>query len=318
MGQTTVTAFSKVSDIIYRFCILISLLTLAYHTPFRLAVVGLFLLSVVALYVKSFCTAATKTPIDDSGSDRIVIAFGPSALLLNLHIGIAAYLNDHFILDDVGFTGVSGGCMAALGLGMKLSPTTLIQMGNHFATKIMQRRLLFYFLDQKDIVDLLDDRLEGVLGDADFESVQGRVHFGTSKWSFPWMTHENLEIAKTRRDAFFQIAWSMTILPFFKRPGLSAANEWMFDGCFTSWFCEPKGRVVRIGIATPAHVSYPLNFRNLFVDSWLFSKSRQRQLFVQGYECGLDHEEVFLKAGLKRKATRHHWTEHIIGEEKLK
>jgi len=280
----------------------------------------LFLLSLFLYFLYKF-KRRTIGQIGDGRAKKKVdprplLAFSGSALLLAYYNGIAGYLKDHFELDNVRFSGISGGCVFFLPILLGVPVDKMFASGMYVRKRIMKRPLLCYLLTEAECVSMFLEELKLMgLTDKNMKdlSEQNRGYFGvtTCKWLaglIPTPSPRLIPVSDTMESTIKGLLQSTCTPPFFRSPGKLEDGKYAIDGVFSMTYAIPddadEEKIIRISPWTfyPADVK-PSRLRRMhLVDFFLpLGIKHQTKQFCVGYKTAWENHQVFVKKGLKPK-----------------
>merc|ERR1719199_172984 len=103
-------------------------------------------------------TAAVPRPL--SSPQKPFLAFSGSGLLLAYFHGIVTYIRDHFHVDNVQLSAISGGCSTMLALAMGIDLYQIMLLGLHLKKHYLRKGV--YLNTFEDAVDDLCDKLSTI------------------------------------------------------------------------------------------------------------------------------------------------------------
>lgn len=256
-------------------------------------------------------TCAAKDSSSRSLDSRPTIAFSGSFLLMSVYLGFAAYLQDHFQLDNVRVSAVSGGATNYFSIILKMKIAEVYELGMQMRADLLSRRLLCYLMPENWLVDRLvkQCRVLGINdGAARQVSREGRAFFGvtTFQWSpLPWPKLRVVPVAETLTDMSRQLMQSCTVPPFFARPGVLPDGKWALDGGFSTVYAIPEdadpSKTIRVTPwpFLPGDIKlHSLSLIECVAALYPLSMKQQLKLFARGYEMGQNGFEVLARKGL--------------------
>lgn len=232
------------------------------------------------------------------------MAFSGSGLLLGYFHGIVTYIRDHFYVENLQLSGISGGCSTILALAMGIDLYQILLLGLHMKQIFLKKGI--YLHDFEDMVEFTMQHWKQIgISDEDVAELAARkqCHIGVTKCFPPG--HCCIETPHTLRDLVALVLSSMSVVPFFRTPGIYE-GKYYIDGGFSAMYSVPPGQrwdeVIKVtcfpwwatlfppalGIAD----IQPYRFMptEVFV---LYPWEHQRELIKQGYEdAKLQHDQL--------------------------
>eukprot|EP00913_Durusdinium_trenchii_P016806 g15796.t1 len=232
------------------------------------------------------------------------MAFSGSGLLLGYFHGIVTYIRDHFYVENLQLSGISGGCSTILALAMGIDLYQILLLGLHMKQIFLKKGI--YWHDFEDMVEFTMQHWKQIgISDEDVAELAARkqCHIGVTKCFPPG--HCCIETPHTLRDLVALVLSSMSVVPFFRTPGIYE-GKYYIDGGFSAMYSVPPGQrwdeVIKVtcfpwwatlfppalGIAD----IQPYRFMptEVFV---LYPWEHQRELIKQGYEdAKLQHDQL--------------------------
>eukprot|EP00437_Effrenium_voratum_P015801 CAMPEP_0181451012 /NCGR_PEP_ID=MMETSP1110-20121109/28471_1 /TAXON_ID=174948 /ORGANISM="Symbiodinium sp., Strain CCMP421" /LENGTH=371 /DNA_ID=CAMNT_0023575249 /DNA_START=11 /DNA_END=1123 /DNA_ORIENTATION=- len=235
------------------------------------------------------------------------MAFSGSGLLLGYFHGIVTYIRDHFHVDNVQLSGISGGCSTILALAMGIDLYQILLLGLHLKKHLLKKGIYWHDFD-----DMVEDTLyhwkQIGITDEDVAELAARkqCHIGVTQCFPPG--HRCLDVPTTLRDLVALALCSMSVMPFFRSPGMFQ-GKFYIDGGFSAMYSIPENQpwdeVVKVTcfpwwatLLPPAMgcaTIQPTRFMPTEV-LVLYPWSHQRGLIKQGYEdAKLQHDQLVAK-----------------------
>lgn len=273
---------------------------------FRYILWLLFLRAAYALYGRHK-RRIPKALTSDRGP---LLSFTGSGLMFAYYHGIATYLRDHFSMEGVRLSAISGGCTTILALAMGLDLYQILLLGLHMKKNIIHMGL--YLNSVSDIVDFMYGLLKAIgVTDHDVEALAARktCYIGVTQCAPP--QHCCMEAPATLKELVQLMASSMCVLPFFRTPG-TYKDKYYLDGGFSAiWSVpsdEPTDNVIRVTCVPPwatrcspaltrAHIA-PSSFHvpEMFL---LYPWQHYQHIIKLGYEDTRRQHSLLVSKGLR-------------------
>jgi len=210
--------------------------------------------------------------------------------------GVVTYIRDHFHVENLCMSGISGGCSTILALAMGIDLYQILLMGLHQKQKMLAKGVYLNNFDE-----MIDDTVELFAGigitDKDCARLasKNQCFIGVTQ-CFPIPTHRCEPVPANRRDLVALWLASMSVVPFFKTPGVYQ-GKYFVDGGFSAVYSVPTSQpwdeVFKVTclpwyatIGLPAMGIADIQPSRLMLDSvfLLYPWSHQQVLIKRGYE----------------------------------
>ena len=172
--------------------------------------------------------------------ERPLISFSGAGLLWGYYVGVVCYLQQHFVLDNVRFAGISMGSMPSSAAALGLSGLQMFKIGLTWQELISRRRLKWFLLTPSDFINsgsaiceqfgVDDERVRGLS--------PGKCMVGTTDVSVFPPQHIILSEPNGIRQAMYMATISMRVVPFFRAPAWFK-RMCLIDGGATALFTIP-------------------------------------------------------------------------------
>lgn len=166
------------------------------------------------------------------------IAFTGSGLLLAYYHGIATYLRDHFHVEDLRLSAISGGCTTIMALAMGIDLYQILLLGLHMKKWILQEGVYLNSFE-KMVKNTCKKFKEIGMIDKDVEQLAAKhqCYIGVTQCFPP--KHCSLPAPTTLRGLSELVTCSMNVVPFFSTPGIYQ-DRYYVDGGFTATWSVPE------------------------------------------------------------------------------
>jgi len=229
------------------------------------------------------------------GQPKPFMAFTGSGLLMAYYHGVATYVRDHFLLDDLQLSGISGGCSTILALAMGLDLYQILLVGLHMQNWIVKHGV---YLNKIDVVKAHMRKLFETAGITDRDcaklAAQHRCYIGVTRCFPPG--HQCTPVPPDLDTLMDVWMASMCVVPFFRSPA-TVRSRYSIDGGFSAAWSIPQGQpwsdVIRVtcvpwwaslgppAMATAVIQPSSLKLASMFV---LFPWPEQAKLVKLGYD----------------------------------
>lgn len=183
-----------------------------------------------------------------TGDDSLLLSFTGSGLLFAYYHGVATYLRDHFNMEGVRLSAISGGTTTILALAMGLDLYQILLLGLHLKQWILKQGL--YLNNVREIVDFIAKLMTSAgVTDRDVEELSARktCYIGVTQCLPP--QHRCVEVPSSLQELVELMVCSMSVVPFFRTPGVYK-GKYHVDGGFSAvWSIppgEPPSNIVRV------------------------------------------------------------------------
>jgi len=171
---------------------------------------------------------------------RPFMAFSGSGLLLAYYHGVVTYIRDHFHVDDLRLSGISGGCSTVLALAMGIDLYQILLLGLHMKKKFLREGV--YLNSFEKVLEDLDEKFQALgITDVDCEQLASRQQCFIGVTSCLPPRHQCTPVPSTRKDLAALWLCSMSVLPFFRTPG-RFKGRCCVDGGFSAVWSVPSGQ----------------------------------------------------------------------------
>jgi len=238
------------------------------------------------------------------------MAFSGSGLLLAYFHGIVTYLRDHFFVDNLQLSGISGGCSTILALAMGIDLYQILLLGLHMKKHFLKKGV--YLNDFEEMVDFTMQHWTQIgITDEDVAELAARkqCHIGVTQCFPPG--HCCIETPATLRDLVKLVLSSMSVVPFFRTPGIYEGKYYV-DGGFSAMYSVPPGQrwdeVIKVTcfpwwatLFPPAMGVADIQPRRFMPTEVivLYPWQYQKQLIKQGYEDAKEQHQQLVARGLR-------------------
>jgi len=224
--------------------------------------------------------------------------------------GVVTYIRDHFHIDGIQLSAISGGCSTILALAMGIDLYQILLLGLHMKQWVLKEGLYLNSVDK--LVDKTAE-LFAELGmtEQDCEQLAARrqCFIGVTQCFPP--RHCCLGVPGGIRELARLVTCSMSVLPFFRTPG-EFRGKYYLDGGFSAVWSVPEeqpwSEVTRITCVpswctwlppsmASAHIQ-PSKFmptEMLLLYPWAY----QQQLIQRGYEDAKASHDVLKARGMR-------------------
>ncbi|CAE8736742.1 unnamed protein product [Polarella glacialis] len=171
---------------------------------------------------------------------RPFLAFSGSGLLLAYFHGTVTYIRDHFHVDNLQLSAISGGCSTILALAMGIDLYQILLLGLHQKQKFLKHGI--YLNSFEYMVEDTIQQFESIgITDEDVAELSARQQcfIGVTQCFPP--RHCCMRTPPTRRDLAALWLSSMTVIPFFRTPGVYQGRYYV-DGGFSAIYSVPDGQ----------------------------------------------------------------------------
>lgn len=168
------------------------------------------------------------------------MAFSGSGLLLAYFHGIVTYIRDHFYVDNLQLSGISGGCSTMLALAMGIDLYQILLLGLHQKKKFLENGV--YLNDFESILEDTLQQFEAIgISEEDVARLSARKQcfIGVTQCFPP--RHCCVATPASRRDLAALWLSSMSVVPFFRTPGVFQGKYYV-DGGFSAMYSVPDGQ----------------------------------------------------------------------------
>lgn len=261
--------------------------------------------AVYALY-----TRHNRVPRSLTLKRRPLVAFTGSGLCLAYYHGIATYIRDHFFVDDLMMSAISGGNTTILALAMGVDLYQILLLGLHMMRWSVDVKGV-YLNKFQDMVDHVMELFTEVgITDRDVEQMADRKQcfIGVTQ-CFPYPRHRCTPTPSKLRELVELWLCSMNVFPFFSTPGVFQGKYYV-DGGFTAIWSVPEdhpwSETVKV-TCMPRWCWYPMLAGDvqpkqlMIAEPWiLYPWTHQRKLIKRGYDDASASHGVFVKYGLRQ------------------
>lgn len=229
---------------------------------------------------------------------------------MSYYHGVATYVRDHFYVDDLRMSGISGGCSTLLALAMGLDLYQILLLGLHTKRWILQQGL--YLNSFETLVEYVNSLFEQIgLTDKDVEAASARnqCFIGVTQCFPP--RHRCEPIPKTVRDLVDLWLCSCNVVPFFSTPGTYQGRYYIDGGFSAVWSLpdrQPWSETIRVTCLPPWTTKYspamatadiqPSRFMPLSIVV-MYPFSHHHNLIRMGYEDAKARHSDLLARGLR-------------------
>eukprot|EP00438_Fugacium_kawagutii_P033273 Skav219602 [mRNA] locus=scaffold628:5629:17741:+ [translate_table: standard] len=150
------------------------------------------------------------------------------------------YIRDHFFVDNLELSGISGGCSTILALAMGIDLYQILLLGLHMKKIFLKKGV--YLNDFEDMVDFTVQHWKQIgITDEDVAELAKRkqCHIGVTQCFPPG--HSCIATPDTLRDLVKLVLSSMSVVPFFRTPGIYE-GKYCVDGGFSAMYSVPPGQ----------------------------------------------------------------------------
>lgn len=238
------------------------------------------------------------------------MAFSGSGLLLAYFHGIVTYIRDHFFVDNLQLSGISGGCSTILALAMGIDLYQILLLGLHMKKHFLKKGV--YLNDFEEMVDFTMQHWKQIgITDEDVAELAARkqCHIGVTQCFPPG--HCCIETPGTLRDLVKLVLSSMSVVPFFRTPGMYEGKYYV-DGGFSAMYSVPAGQrwdeVIKVTcfpwwatLFPPAMGVADIQPRRFMPTEVivLYPWRHQKGLIKQGYEDAKEQHQHLIARGLR-------------------
>merc|ERR1711879_92311 len=167
------------------------------------------------------------------------VASSGSGLALAYYHGVATYIRDHFHVDNLRISGISGGCSTILALSMGIDLFQVLLLGLHQKKQFLRQGI--YLNDFDAVLEDTCRKLTSMgITDEDVSQLSARqcCFMGVTQ-CFPWPCHRCVPAPPNLRDLAALMLSSMSVVPFFRTPGVFE-GKYCIDGGFSDAFFRAR------------------------------------------------------------------------------
>ncbi|CAE7818384.1 let-413 [Symbiodinium sp. CCMP2592] len=197
-----------------------------------------WLLLLRALYSLHRRRATASLPRTLQFDRKPFLAFSGSGLLFAYYHGVVTYIRDHFYVDNLQLSGISGGCSTLLALAMGIDLYEVLLLGLHMKKHFTKAGV--YLHDFGAMVEVLVSHFKQIgISDEDVAQLSKRkqCYMGVTK-CFP-LQHCCINTPATLRELVSLLLSSMSVVPFFRTPGVYQGKYYV-DGGFSAMYSVPE------------------------------------------------------------------------------
>eukprot|EP00439_Symbiodinium_sp_Y106_P079804 s5_g18.t1 len=197
-----------------------------------------WLLLLRALYSLHRRRATASLPRALQFDRKPFLAFSGSGLLFAYYHGVVTYIRDHFYVDNLQLSGISGGCSTLLALAMGIDLYEVLLLGLHMKKHFTKAGV--YLHDFGAMVEVLVSHFKQIgISDEDVAQLSKRkqCYMGVTK-CFP-LQHCCINTPATLRELVSLLLSSMSVVPFFRTPGVYQGKYYV-DGGFSAMYSVPE------------------------------------------------------------------------------
>lgn len=243
--------------------------------------------------------------------ERPLVAFSGAGLMWAYYHGIVTYIRDHFNVDNLQLSAISGGCMASLGLVMGLDLYQIVVLGLTMRKRVLSNEGCYMFSCSK-LVSLFRESMDMIgLTDWDVQRVAERqqLFIGVTQCFPP--RHVCVPAPSTVNELLSLWVCSMCVPPFLSTPG-SFHGKFYIDGGFSAVWSVPEDRsfedVLKVTcvppwctLCSPAMTTADVQPSELMLSTifYPYSWKHQRKVLKLGYDDAHMQHHVFVKHGLR-------------------
>ena len=242
-----------------------------------------------------------KRKIIINNNKLIGISFGPTGGYFSYTLGVAKYIQEEFILDNLVFAGTSGGVQPSLTLSMNI-PVDI--MFNNWLTPLVNEikdKFIFNILPPFNMFKISKKYLSKNLVNYDLSKLNNKFYVGITK-IFPYPHNYSVTKWINNFDDFYDGLCASQYLPFLSGyPLFFFRDFYCIDGYFTNSKCEPiSGKWLYIDSNT-------WNNKNKTFISGLIAMKNIGDInfhlnqYKLGYENAKRNHKFLLKSGLIEK-----------------
>eukprot|EP00929_Paragymnodinium_shiwhaense_P100451 TRINITY_DN6277_c0_g1_i1.p1 TRINITY_DN6277_c0_g1~~TRINITY_DN6277_c0_g1_i1.p1 ORF type:complete len:424 (+),score=40.41 TRINITY_DN6277_c0_g1_i1:56-1273(+) len=250
-------------------------------------------------------------PSPDVHKRKPFIAFTGAGLAWAYYHGVVMYLRDHFYLDNIKLSAISGGCPSTLCLAMGLDLYQVVLWGLHIRNIVIKQGA--YLFKRESLAQLFKDHLAAIgITDEDCArlSAKQQLFIGVTQCFPP--KHESMNVPDNLDDLVDLWVCSMCVFPFLRTPGKFQGKMYV-DGGFSAVWSVPPGQpwsevfkvtcvpswctlpppAMALADIQPSSLARMLPY--VFIPlSW----KKQQEMIKTGYEHAKAQHKQFLAAGL--------------------
>lgn len=251
---------------------------------------------------------ASAIPRSVGDRQQPFVAFTGSGLLIFYYHGVATYIRDHFYVDDLKLSAISGGTSTVLALAMGLDLYQVLLLGLHQQRWILKNGLYLNSFDK--ISRFMEAQLRKLgVTDKHVQLAANRqcCYIGVTQCMPP--RHRSMPLPTTLRDLSDLLLCSCNVMPFFSTPGRFQGRFYV-DGGFSAVWSVPPGQpwseVVKVTCVSPwasaaslaradVQPAWSMPIPMLTIVPW----QRQQALIRMGYEDARSKHSMFIAKGLR-------------------
>lgn len=238
------------------------------------------------------------------------MAFTGSGLLMGYYHGVATYIRDHFYVDDLRMSAISGGCSTILALAMGLDLYQIMLLGLHTKRWILEQGVyLNSFETLADYVRGLFSEIGLTDKDVEAASARGNCFIGVTQCVPP--RHRCEPIPSTLNDLIDLWLCSCCVMPFFSTPGSYQGRHYVDGGFSAVWSLpqsQPWSQVIKVTCVPPWLSKYSVAMTTADIQPQqamlssivvLYPWEHQRRLIELGYHDAQKQHGLLLQRGLR-------------------
>ena len=245
----------------------------------------------------------SKKKIKSNKSDKLVgLSFGPTGGLFSYQMGIAKYIQDNFILDDLVFAGISGGCQSSYALSLNIPLQYVFDDWVKLWTNELCNKN--YYLPSFYVFDIAKLHLINfnIKYNINLSKLNDKLYIGITK-IFPYPHSITVSKWSNFEDLYSALKASQFIPFFFGYPICYFRNKMCTDGFITNKKYEPfNGRWYHIDVYNFKEISkYKCLYYGLLNLNKITNSKYHESQFKYGYTDAKKKHNLFLINGLIEK-----------------